>query len=99
MFALIKSLPSNCPACDHNLRVSVLQCSECSTEIRGQFALPLFLRLSTEEQQFIIDFVKYSGNIKSMSKQLQLSYPTVRNRLDDLITHLNSLEDAENPSL
>jgi hypothetical protein len=33
-------------------------------------------------------FIKSRGNIKDVEKELGISYPTVRNKLDDVITAL-----------
>ena len=44
------------------------------------------------EQQFVIDFIKSSGSLKDMAKNMGVSYPTVRNVLDDLIDKLNKIE-------
>jgi hypothetical protein len=62
---------------------------KCATEVTGEFALPVLARLNNADQQFIIDFVKCSGSLKQMAEKLQLSYPTVRNMLDDLIKRIH----------
>ncbi len=54
--------------------------------------MPLLARLSGEDLQFVIDFVKSSGSLKDMAQQLGLSYPTVRNLLDDIIQKIISEE-------
>jgi hypothetical protein len=59
--------------------------------ITGSFSLPVFLKLTPKEQEFIMTFVRNSGSLKQMSKALKLSYTTVRNMLDDLIEKLNRL--------
>jgi hypothetical protein len=56
--------------------------------VSGRFELPLLTTLSATDQQFIVDFVRSSGSLKDMAQKLGLSYPTVRNLLDDLITRL-----------
>ena len=80
-----KRLPLQCPACDSPLRVGRLFCGQCDTEVCGNFELPLLARLTEKEQQFIVDFIKSSGSLKDMAKSMGVSYPTVRNVLDDLI--------------
>jgi hypothetical protein len=52
----------------------------------------MLLLLSSEEQDFILSFVKLSGSLKEMANQLKLSYPTVRNRLNEIITKIESYE-------
>lgn len=87
-----KRLPLHCPSCDSQLRVGRLFCEECRTEVNGVFELPVLARLEDNEQAFIVDFVKSSGSLKDMAKNMGVSYPTVRNFLDDLIGKLNKIE-------
>ncbi len=81
-----------CPACGSSLKVTTLGCTACETTIAGSFDLPLLARLSPEDLAFILDFVKCSGSLKVMAQQLGLSYPTVRNLLDDIITRIRNDE-------
>lgn len=75
------------------LEVKTLQCAGCETIVNGHFPLPLLASLPPEDQDFIIAFVKSSGSLKEMAKHLGLSYPSVRNRLDDLITNIKTLQN------
>ena len=93
MNELKKRLPLQCPACESPLRVGRMFCGECGTEVCGDFELPLLARLSEKEQQFIPAFVKSSGSLKDMAKSMGISYPTVRNVLDDLIEKLIKMEE------
>ena len=85
-----KKLPADCPACQRHLKVKRLFCDGCQTEIEGLFELPQLARLSLQDQQFILQFVQASGSLKEMAKILRLSYPTVRNQLNDIIKRLKS---------
>lgn len=87
-----KKLPYYCPSCNAELEVTELGCPNCNTKISGKFPLPVFVRMEESDQQFMLDFIKCSGSLKTMAKQLQLSYPTVRNRLDEIIEKLTNLE-------
>ena len=93
MNELKKRLPLQCPACESPLRVGRMFCGECGTEVCGDFELPLLARLSEKEQQFILAFVKSSGSLKDMAKGMGISYPSVRNVLDDLIEKLIKMEE------
>lgn len=86
-----KRLPLQCPACDAPLRIGRLFCGQCDTEVCGNFELPPLARLTEKEQLFVIDFIKSSGSLKEMARNLDVSYPTVRNVLDDLIDKLNTM--------
>ncbi len=85
-------LACSCPSCQTQLKVKSLLCENCGTEVHGLYDLPVLARLSVEEQDFILKFVKSSGSLKDMAKQLGLSYPTVRNLLDDIINTITNYE-------
>jgi len=85
-------LPCDCPSCKTQLKVKSLVCENCGTEVHGLYELPVLAQLPVEEQDFILKFVKNSGSLKDMAKDLGLSYPTVRNLLDDIIEKLKSHE-------
>ena len=74
----------------------VMQCRECSTKIEGDYPLPALMRLKEEDLRFVSDFVLCSGSLKALAQKMGLSYPSVRNRLDDIISELERLEESEN---
>lgn len=86
-------LPVYCPACTAPLKVHRLECTSCETAVEGRFPLSAFDYLSSEEQAFVMAFVKSSGSLKQMASQLKLSYPSVRNMLDDLIARVGEIEN------
>lgn len=92
---MTNNLPSNCPSCQSRLAVRELSCPQCDTRVQGQYALPLFLQLKADEQDFLMRFLKASGSLKEMAKQLGYSYPKVRNMLDDLIEQVRNLEKEQ----
>lgn len=85
-------LPISCPSCDNKLRVSQLKCESCDTQITGNYEMPLFLKLTREEQDFIMDFFLSSGSIKEMARQAGTSYPTMRNKMDDMIEKIKKMK-------
>ena len=89
-----KVFPTICPSCCGVLSVKSLHCAECDTTISGQFEVHPILRLSVEEQQFVMAFIRCSGSLKQMAADMGLSYPTVRNILDDIITKLQNYEST-----
>jgi hypothetical protein len=89
----MKRFPTKCPSCAAGLLVKRMACSECETEIEGRLELPPLARLPREDQEFILEFVKASGSLKEMARILNLSYPTVRNRLNDIIERCKSVEN------
>ena len=82
-------LPTHCPSCEAELVVTQLSCN-CGTTINGLYVLPEILKLSPSEQDFILQFFLTSGSLKQMALQLGVSYPTVRNQLDDIISKISN---------
>jgi hypothetical protein len=60
--------------------------------VSGNYELPFLLQLTPDEQQFVFQFVMTSGSLKEMAVQMGNSYPTVRNKLDDIIAKINTLQ-------
>ena len=56
------------------------------------FPLPVLASLSREDQEFILEFIRLSGSLKDMAQHMKVSYPTVRNRLDEIIGRLGPRE-------
>jgi hypothetical protein len=81
-----------CPSCEGELLATRLSCRGCGTSLDGQFEIPPLLQLSPEELAFVTAFVRSSGSLKAMAQQLGVSYPTVRNRLDDILAKLDGIE-------
>ncbi|MDE5637637.1 MAG: DUF2089 domain-containing protein [Alistipes sp.] len=90
-----RNMPKICPSCGNRLSVRALHCGECDTRVEGDYALPSIMRLSDDDRRFVLDFVLCSGSLKEMARAMSLSYPTVRNRLDDIISQLKSFESNE----
>ena len=74
-----------CPVCGDELGVTRLHCGACDTQIEGRFRLGRFQRLAPEQLAFLEVFVKNRGIIKDVEAELNISYPTVRARLDDAL--------------
>lgn len=85
-------LPVVCPSCEKRMYVSRVVCEACGTEVSGHFTLPAFLELAKDEQDFILSFFLASGSIKEMARQAGNSYPTMRNKMDDLIEKINAIK-------
>lgn len=80
--------PGKCPVCGEKLSITKLGCPKCSTTIEGDFQPCEFCRLPEEDLEFIKVFIKCRGNIKDVEKELGISYPTVRGKLDSVIRGL-----------
>jgi len=74
----------NCPVCNSKLEVTRYHCPECDITIEGEFAISEFGALTPEQQEFARTFICCQGNIKEVEKALGISYPTVKNKLNQL---------------
>ena len=82
---LIMQAFSNCPFCNGEVFIKEFECSNCHTEIRGKFRQNRFNLFSKEQLYFIEVFLKNEGNIKLVEKDLGISYPTVKGKLQKII--------------
>ena len=76
---------TQCPVCKDELVITRLHCQSCNTTIEGNFFAGLFANLSREQMEFIEVFVRSEGKLTRMEDELNLSYPTIRNRLHEVI--------------
>jgi hypothetical protein len=86
---------TRCPVCESALGVSELQCGRCKTTIHGSFQTCRFCRLPPEHLAFVELFLRSEGNLSRVEKELNLSYPTVRNRLQAALTALGLGADSQ----
>jgi hypothetical protein len=81
-------LPSNCPLCGGEIAVTRIYCRDCDSTIEGRFSAGVFSQLKPEQLVFVETFIRCEGKITRMEAELGLSYPTIRNRLHDVIRAL-----------
>ena len=79
---------TRCPVCKDELLVSRLQCPSCDTSVEGRFTTGHFASLTATQLDFVVTFVRCEGKINRMEDELNLSYPTIRNRLHEVIRAL-----------
>lgn len=79
---------TRCPVCKDELLVSRLHCPSCDTVVEGRFTIGQFANLTAKQMDFVVTFVRCEGKINRMEDELNLSYPTIRNRLHEVIRAL-----------
>jgi hypothetical protein len=84
----MRPAPARCPICQSELTVVRLHCPSCDTSIEGNFSPGQFSNLTHEQLEFIFTFVRCEGRINRMEQELGVSYPTIRNRLNEIIRAL-----------
>lgn len=85
---MTREVLGKCPVCDGNTQVTGIVCTDCGTKIEGHFHMCKFCKLTGEQKAFLDAFIKCRGNIKEVEKEMGISYPTVRNKLEDVAAAL-----------
>jgi hypothetical protein len=79
---------ATCPVCSGELSVTRLHCQTCGTTLEGDFNVGRFGHLSREQMAVLESFLKSRGNLRDMERELGISYPTVRARVEALVRAL-----------
>ena len=79
---------STCPVCSGELAVTRLHCRSCGTTLEGEFSVGRFGRLTKEQVVLLESFLRSRGNLRDMERELGISYPTVRSRVEALVRAL-----------
>ena len=87
---------ATCPVCSNELSITRLHCDHCATTLEGDFSVGRFGRLSREQLALLESFLRSRGNLRDMERELGISYPTVRNRVEALVRALG-LADEDAP--
>jgi hypothetical protein len=94
---MARDVIATCPVCENELSITRLHCRSCGTALEGEFGVGRFGRLSREQMALLESFLRSRGNLKEMERELGISYPTVRGRVDALVRALG-LGDGDAPT-
>jgi hypothetical protein len=89
---------AHCVNCTEPMTVNRLVCANCKLVLEGSFEVSPLARLSTDDQIFVTAFVRYHGSIKKMEELFEISYPTVKNRLNAIGAALDKNYQAPSSS-
>ncbi len=84
-----------CPTCNCDMYISARHCDACGIAVNGHFYEPRLARLAPDMQRLSELFIQYNGNLKDLAPVLDISYPTLRKRMDMLIEDLRQLYEAD----
>ena len=93
----MNTLPTRCPLCGGEVTVTRIYCQDCDTTIEGRFTGGPFSQLTKDQLSFVETFIRCEGKITRMEVELDLSYPTIRNRLHEVIRALGYEPGGEEP--
>ena len=96
----MNTLPTRCPICDGSITVTKFHCDDCDVTVEGQFSVAgnRFSQLGDEQLRFVETFVRCEGKINRMEDELNLSYPTIRGRLNEVIKSLGFEPGKDDPA-
>lgn len=77
------------------MSISAFACKSCGIEVKGRFCEPRLARLPPDMQRLAELFLVNGGNLKLLAPALNLSYPTLRKRIDTLVGTLRDLQEAD----
>ena len=89
---------SNCPVCEARLQVTRLHCNTCGTTIEGEFNVGRFARLGRDQMSLLESFLRSRGNLRELERELGLSYPTIRGRVEALLRTLGLGDGSAQPA-
>jgi hypothetical protein len=92
---MVHDVIATCPVCSDELTITRLHCRACGTALEGEFGVGRFGRLDREQLRLLESFLRAKGNLKEMERELGISYPTVRGRVDSLVRALGLVEGAD----
>ena len=90
----MQKLFNQCPACGGQLIITECKCSACQLQMRGEFQSGQLSKLSDDELTFIKVFLTARGNLTEVERVLGISYPTIRNKLDEINNSLNHTDET-----
>lgn len=91
---MVHDVIATCPVCSGELTIARLHCRSCGTALEGEFGVGRFGRLDREQLSLLESFLRSRGNLKEMERELGISYPTVRSRVDALVRALGLADGA-----
>jgi hypothetical protein len=91
---MVHDVIATCPVCSGELTITRLHCRSCGTALEGEFGVGRFGRLDREQMGLLESFLRSRGNLKEMERELGISYPTVRGRVDALVRALGFGEET-----
>src|SRR3712207_4985780 len=95
---MVHDVIATCPVCTGELTIARLHCRSCGTALEGEFGVGRFGRLERDQLSLLESFLRARGNLKEMERELGISYPTVRARVDALVRALGLADGAAPPA-
>ncbi len=92
-----RTIPPQCPSCGETLLVVKLECPACRTEVGGDFEPCRVCSLTGQARRVFDLFMESRGNLKGVQRGVAVSYPTARQRVDEMFQKLGYVRLPEKP--
>ena len=79
------------PVTGGELIVTRLECPQSGILIEGKFSMGWIARLTPDQLAFVGLLVKHRGNLQKVAVDMEVSYNTARNRMDEIVAALEDL--------
>ena len=89
---------TTCPDCHRQMRLTRASCPDCQVHLEGEFEVSPLGRLEEKDQVFVMAFLRHHGSIRKMEELFDVSYPTVKNRLKDIVSRLDDVFNVPSPN-
>jgi len=80
---------ARCPDCSRPMMPTSCECSVCGIKMEGTFTVSILSQLSPDDQALVVAFMHSFGSIKKIQDLLNVSYPTARARIAEVIKRLD----------
>jgi hypothetical protein len=80
---------AKCPECGQPMRITRAHCRRCQVSLEADLEVSPLARLALHDQLFVTAFVRHHGSLKRMEELFDISYPTVKNRLNAIALELD----------
>lgn len=88
-----------CPDCKQPMKLSKATCPSCGVAMDGDFEVSALGKLPLDDQAFVMAFVRHHGSLKKMESLFDISYPTVKNRLNAIAAALDRSFESPTPNV
>lgn len=88
-----------CPDCKQPMKLSKASCPSCGVGMDCDFEVSPLGKLPQDDQAFVMAFVRHHGSLKKMESLFDISYPTVKNRLNAIAAALDKNFEAPTPNV
>lgn len=67
------------------IQIEKVKCASTGYAVEGPFETPALFQLNEEQFNIVESLVINGGNLKKVAEEIDVSYPTLRSRLDEII--------------